>query len=177
MLSQCALVLNGPGSQRHRIFVFFKSMVEDFFLFVSGLPAIDKVRKIEFCALPDEAHGVDQPSERVGGNAVNPRASVIDGNLVVANEADVCPASYPIIGLKNEYRTPKVLQLLRRAEPRQACADDDYVISVSPILPVGRAIRVIERRLRESCLALMRVRYLGMDRCGQQNPGKAESNG
>jgi len=99
-LSQSALVLNGRGGQRYRIFVFFESMVEDFLLFVPGLPAIDKVRKIEFGALPAETHGVDQPGERVGGNTVNPRASVIDGDLVIANETDVCPASNPIIGLK-----------------------------------------------------------------------------
>src|SRR5215831_13451926 len=152
-------------------------MVEDFLLFVPGLPVIDKVRKTEFGALPDETHGVDQSEERVGRNAVNPRASVIDGDFIIANETDVCPASYPTIGFEDEYRAAQVLQLPRRADSREPRADDDYVVSASRIFPGGRAIRFINRRLPESRLDLRRVRCLGMDRCGQQNRGNAKSNG
>ena len=95
------------------------------------LLVIDKVGEVEFGALPLEAHGVNQPGERVGGNAMNPRASIIDGNLVIANIADIRAAPYSIVRLQDQDRVTEVLQLFRRTESRNSRPDDDYVVSMA----------------------------------------------
>ena len=102
--SQRVLVLYGLGGQSYRIFIFFHGMVKDLLLFAAGFLVVDKVGKVEFGALPLEAHGVNQPSEWVGGNTMNPGASIINGYLVIANIADVRAAPYPIVRLQDQDR-------------------------------------------------------------------------
>src|SRR4029077_12074541 len=109
--------------------------------------------------------------QRVIGSVVKPRASVINGNLVMADIAHIRTASYPIVRLQDQDRATQVPQLLRRTESRNPRADNDYVVSMGRIFPVGRAIRFIERWLRESRPVPMRIRCQGMDRGGQHpNP-------
>ena len=109
-------------------------MVKDFLLFLACLFAVNKIGKIELGALPLEAHGVNHPCERVGGYSVNPRASVIDGNPVIANIANVRAASNPIVRLQDQDRMAQVLQLLCRTESRNPRSDDDYVILLGPVI-------------------------------------------
>jgi hypothetical protein len=93
------MVLYVFGGQSYRIFIFFHGMVKDLLLFAAGFFVVDKVGEVEFGALPLEAHGVNQPGERVCGNTMNPGASIINGNLVIANIADIRAAPYPIVRL------------------------------------------------------------------------------
>src|SRR5947209_7859888 len=101
-LSQRLLLLNRHGSQFHRIFIFLHGIIEDFLLLLAGFPVVDEIRKIEFGALPLEAQRVHHRGERVGGNAVKPGTSIVDGNLVIANVTDISASPYSMISLKDQ---------------------------------------------------------------------------
>src|SRR5689334_3824484 len=113
-------------------------MVKGFLLFLACFLAVNKVGKIELGALPLEAHGVNHSGERVGGNAVNPRASVIDGDPVIADIADVRAASNPIVRFQDQDRVAQVLQLPCRTESSNPRSNDDYVVSRGRVIPAGR---------------------------------------
>ena len=62
---------------------------------------------------------------------MNPCASVVDGDPVIADIADVRAASNPIVRLQDQDRMAQVLQLLCRTESRNPCSNDDYVVSMA----------------------------------------------
>jgi len=57
-LRERVLVLNGSAGQFHSLFVLFHRFVKNFLLFLSGFMAVNKIRQVEFGALPLEAHGI-----------------------------------------------------------------------------------------------------------------------
>src|SRR5262249_15043371 len=118
-------------------FVFVHRLIKDFFLFLAGFVTVDKIRKVELGALPLEAHSVNHTSERVGGNAVKPRPSIIDWDLVIADISDVGAPSHPIVRLQDQDRVAKVLQLPGRTKSRNPSSDNDYIESTGPVIPIG----------------------------------------
>src|SRR4029077_20922235 len=129
-LRQLVLALSGVIGPLDRFFVFFQGVVQGFLLFLGGLLIVNKVGKTELGGFPLEAHGVNLFGQRVIGSVVKPRASVINGNLVMADIAHIRTASYPIVRIQDQDRATQVPQLLRRTESRNPRADNDYVVSM-----------------------------------------------
>ena len=137
-LRQRILVLNGSAGQFNPLFVFTHGLVKDFLFFFAGFVAVDKIREVELGALPLEAHGVHHTGERVGGNAMNPRASIIDWDLVIPDISDVGASSDPIVRFQHQDRMAQVLQLPGGTNSRNPSSDDDYIVSAGCVIPGGR---------------------------------------
>src|SRR5262249_17253917 len=102
--------------------------VEDFLFFLSSLLAVHKIGQIKLAALAQEAHAVDKGRQRVGRHAVNPGASIIDGNSFFPDVTNVGAASDAVVGLKDkDFLVAQMLQFFGSTESGKSRADDDHV--------------------------------------------------